>query len=63
MQQPEISIRHYRDCIECDVIVLVRGHEMVIGCPDYKQAVNWARLECKSYKIPANFPESRPTDA
>jgi len=26
--------------------------EMVLRCPSYSQALKWARLECKSYKIP-----------
>jgi hypothetical protein len=33
---------------------------MVIRCPSYSQAVKWARLECKSYKIPEpdiDFPD------
>jgi hypothetical protein len=25
---------------------------MVLRCPNYSQALKWARLECKSYKIP-----------
>jgi hypothetical protein len=25
---------------------------MVLRCPGYSQALKWARLECKSYKIP-----------
>jgi len=25
---------------------------MVLHCPSYSQALKWARLECKSYKIP-----------
>jgi hypothetical protein len=24
---------------------------MVLRCPSYSQALKWARLECKSYKI------------
>ena len=36
----------------CDVVIVVRGQEMVVRCPSYTQAVRWARLECKSYKIP-----------
>ena len=60
MQAVEISIRHYRNCLECDVVVVVRGQEMVIGCPTYEQAVRWARLECKSYKVAPSFPDSRP---
>ncbi len=34
---------------------------MVLRCPTYFQAVKWARLECKSYKIPkpdADFSDS-----
>jgi hypothetical protein len=60
MQPAEISIRQYRDCLECEVVVVVRGQEMIIGCPNYEQAVRWARMECRSYKAPSNFPESRP---
>jgi hypothetical protein len=39
----------------------VRGHEMVLRCPSYSQAVKWARLECKSYNIPepaTDFPDN-----
>ena len=25
---------------------------MVVRCPTYFQAVKWAHMECKSYKIP-----------
>jgi hypothetical protein len=32
--------------------VVVHGTEMVLGCPDYRRAKRWARLERKSYKIP-----------
>jgi len=38
---------------------------MVLRCPTYSQAVKWARLECKSYKIPEpdiDFPDSKETD-
>jgi hypothetical protein len=28
------------------------SEEMVLRCPSYSQALKWARLECKSYKIP-----------
>ncbi len=62
MRRAEISIRHHSDRIECDVVVVVRGHEMVIGCPDYERAVKWARLECKSYRTSESFPESRPAN-
>ena len=48
----EVKIRSYRDSPICDVVVVVRGTEMVLRCPDYRQAMRWARLERKSYKIP-----------
>jgi len=43
-------------------VVVVRGQEMVVRCPTYFQAVKWARLECKSYKIPernTEFPDNQ----
>ena len=49
---PEVKIRSYRDSPICDVVVVVHGTEMVLRCPDYSQAVRWARLERKTYKIP-----------
>lgn len=49
---PEVTIRRYPNSRICDVVVVVRGQEMVLRCPSYSQAVKWARLECKSYKIP-----------
>ena len=48
---PKVTIRRYAASRICDVVVVVRGQEMVIRCPSYSQAVKWARLECKSYKI------------
>jgi hypothetical protein len=49
---PTITIRRYAASRICDVVVVIRGREMVIRCPSYSHAVKWARLECKSYKIP-----------
>jgi hypothetical protein len=49
---PEVTIRRYPASRICDVVVVVRGQEMVLRCPSYSQAVKWARLECKSYNIP-----------
>ena len=49
---PKVTIRRYAASRICDVVVVVRGQEMVVRCPSYSQAVKWARLECKSYKIP-----------
>ena len=48
---PQILIRRDTTSQVCDVVVLVRGQEMVLRCPSYPQALKWARLECKSYKI------------
>ena len=42
---PEVKIRSYRDSPICDVVVVVHGTEMVLRCPDYRQAMRWARLE------------------
>ena len=49
---PEVTTRRYPASRICDVVVVVRGQEMVLRCPNYSQAVKWARLERKSYKIP-----------
>ena len=48
---PEVRIRSYQDSPICDVVVVVRGQEMVLRCRDYRQAMRWARLERKTYKI------------
>jgi hypothetical protein len=39
---PEVTIRRYPDSRICDVVVVVRGQEMVLRCPSYSQAVKWA---------------------
>ena len=49
---PQVFIRRHTASQICDVVVSVRGQEMVLRCPSYSQALKWARLECKSYKIP-----------
>src|SRR5712672_3389049 len=57
---PKVTIRRYAASRVCDVVVVVRGQEMVIRCPSYSDALKWARLECKSYKIPepiTDFPD------
>jgi hypothetical protein len=62
---PSVTIRRYPASPICDVVVVVRGQEMVLRCPIYFQAVKWARMECKSYKIPEpdiDFSENRETD-
>ena len=50
-QFAQVRIRCYRDVLECEVVVAVRGKEMILKCPDYEQAVKWARIECRSYGI------------
>jgi hypothetical protein len=55
---PQVFIRRHSASQICDVVVFVRGQEMVVRCPNYSQALKWARLECKSYKIPE--PEIEP---
>jgi hypothetical protein len=42
----------YSDSTICDVVVVIRGQEMILRCRDYRQAMRWARLERKTYKIP-----------
>jgi hypothetical protein len=49
---PQVFIRRHTASEICDVVVLVRGQEIILRCPNYSQARKWARLECKSYKIP-----------
>jgi hypothetical protein len=51
----EVKIRRYGDRRQCDVFVDVHGKEMILKCPDFAQAVKWARLECKSYQIESGF--------
>jgi len=49
---PQVFIRRHTASEFCDVVVSVRGQEIILRCPNYAQALKWARLECKSYKIP-----------
>jgi hypothetical protein len=58
LTSPQVFIRRHTASPICDVVVLVRDQEMVLRCPSYSQALKWARLECKSYKIPE--PEIEP---
>jgi hypothetical protein len=51
----EVWVRRYSGVPECDVVVAVRGQEMSLRCRDYNEAVKWARIECKSYKIDGGF--------
>jgi hypothetical protein len=53
----QVKVRRYSDSAACDVLVLFRGQEMVLGCRDYSQAIKWARVECKTYGVPTVFVE------
>lgn len=55
----EICVRQYADAPECDVIVVFRGRELSLRCSDYDEAVKWARIECKSYKVAQGFTVER----
>lgn len=59
-----VTIRRYAASRVCDVVVVVRGREMVVRCPSYFDALKWARLECKSYNIPEpiDFPDDGEPD-
>jgi len=54
-QSAEIRVRRYNGGPECDVVIIFRGQETTIRCRDYDQAVKWARIECKSYKVADGF--------
>lgn len=58
----EVRIRRHGDAPQCDVVVAVDGKEMSLKCRDYNQAVKWARLECKSYKVEGGFTVERRPD-
>ena len=47
----EVRIRRYRSVPDCDVVVAFRGDEISIRCRSYDDAVKWAQMECKSYRI------------
>ena len=49
---PQVFIRRHTASQICDVVVSVRGQEIILRCPNYSQALKWARLERKSYNIP-----------
>jgi hypothetical protein len=55
----EVWVRRYNGVPECDVIVAIRGQQMSLRCRDYSEAVKWARIECKSYKIEGGFTVER----
>jgi hypothetical protein len=51
----EVRILRHGGSPECEVVVAACGREMVVTCPNYHRAAQWARLECKSYKIEEGF--------
>jgi hypothetical protein len=51
----EVRVRRYGNIPECDVVAAFRGQEMSIRWRDYSQAVKWARVESKTYKIASGF--------
>jgi hypothetical protein len=55
----EVWVRRYNGVPECEVVVAVRGQEMLLRCRDYNEAAKWARNECKSYKIDGGFTVER----
>ena len=60
---PSVTIRRDPDSPICHVVVVARGREMVVRCPTYFQAMKWARMECKSYKIAeADHPDGEEAD-
>ena len=52
-QKVEVEIRRYEDGPDCDVVVTTRRRRLVMSCPTYDEALRWALLECKVYKLPA----------
>jgi hypothetical protein len=49
--EDEVRVQRRRNSPECDVIVTYRGREISLRCRDYDQAIKWARIECKVYKL------------
>ena len=49
--EDEVRVQRRPNSPECDVIVAYRGREMSLRCRDYDQAIKWARIECKVYKL------------
>ena len=46
-----VWIRRHDNAPDCDVIVAIRDDQILIRCKNYDQAVKWARMECKSYRV------------
>ena len=41
------------------MVVVRERKKWFIKCRDYSQAVKWARIECKAYKVPDAFAVER----
>ena len=41
--------------VQCDVVVTLRGREMIVELPDYDRAVRWAQMEAKNYGLASEF--------
>ena len=55
----EVRVRRYNGVPDCDVIVAIGGQEMSLRFRDYNEAVKWARIECKYYKVDGGFTVER----
>jgi hypothetical protein len=51
----QIKVLRRHGSPECNVVVTVRGRQMVLKCRHFKQAAKWAGIEAKPYKIPNEF--------
>jgi hypothetical protein len=51
----EVRVRRHSGLSEREVTVAFRGREMLLRCHDYNQAVEWARIECKTYNVAGGF--------
>jgi hypothetical protein len=51
----QITVLRRHGSPECNVVVTVRGRQMVLKCRHFKQAAKWAGIEAKSYKILNEF--------
>ena len=51
----QIKVLRRHGSPECNVVVTVRGRQMVLKCRHFKQAAKWAGIEAKSYKTPNEF--------
>src|SRR5229473_8086129 len=48
---PEVTIRSYPDSPICDVVVVVRGQEMVLRCRDYRHVTIDRRYDGRAWNV------------